>query len=233
MTQVCLPSGCIDALRFALLDDCTDAPVNGPLNGYIVNCVRNIVLTPNVEEGDETILENDCGRKCWQTKKCDELRNITLEFEILNPDYELTSLLTGQVLINDNAENIGYYWAEGQPCHPWISVEFFEQVPDESCEAGHKYRRIILPKVRFQPPTFEKEDPFRIVKFTGMTSPSTLANWGDGPFDDSPYDFSTVSLLVTAQYIELFDDTITDTLLGQCGFVEVEGDVFFGFAIDE
>lgn len=220
MAQVCLPAGCVDAIRFAKLDDCTDEPQAGASNGYVVNCIRNVTLTPNIEEGDETILENDCGYKCWQTKQCDELRNITVEFELLNPDYELTNLLTGQVLVNDGAENIGYYWKEGQPCHPWVSVEIFETVPDESCSTGHRYRRLVLPKVRFQPPSFEKENPFRLVKFTGMTSPADLSAWGDGPYNDSPFDFSAVANTLT-QYIEMYDDTITDTLAGTCGFVTV------------
>lgn len=221
MAQTCLPAGCIDAIRFALLDDCSDAPVAGANNGYIVNCVRNVTFTPNIEEGDETILENDCGTKCWQTKQCDELRNITLEFQLLNPDYELTNLLTGRPLINDGVENIGYYHTEGNPCHPWVSVELFEQVPDESCTAGHKYRRIVLPKVRFQPPGSDREAPFRVVTWTGMTSPSHLQAWGNGPYNDSPVDLSTVPDAVNVQYIEMFDDTITETLEGQCGFVTV------------
>lgn len=221
MAQVCLPAGCIDAVRVALVDECTDAPIAGASNGYLFNCFRNLTLTSNNEDGDETILKNDCGKKCWQTKKCDELKDINIEFELLNPDYELTNLLTGQTLINDGAENIGWYQVEGLNCLPWLSVELFEQVPDESCSAGHKYRRIVLPKVRFKLPTFEKEDPFRLVKFEGRTSRSEIRNWDDGPFNDSPYDFGAVAAGVQSHYMEFFDDTITDTLVGQCGFLTV------------
>lgn len=221
MAQVCLPAGCIDAIRIALVDDCSDEPVPGLSNGYLFNCFRNLSMTKNVEDGDETVLKNDCGRKCFQTKKCDELKDIQIEFELLNPDYELISLLTGQPLINDGIENIGWYQEEGLNCTPWVSVEMFEQVPDESCTAGHKYRRIVLPKVRFKLPMDEKEDPFRLVKMEGRTSPSELANWGDGPFNDSPFDFSAVPAGVQTHIMEFFDDTITDTLDGQCGFIEV------------
>jgi hypothetical protein len=221
MTQVCLPAGHIDAIRIALVDECSDAPLAGATNGYIFNCFRNVVMTKNIEDGDETVLKNEGGKKCWQTKKCDELKDINIEFELLNPDYELTNLLTGQTLINNGSENIGWYQVEGLNCLPWISVELFETVPDESCEADHKYRRIVLPKVRFKLPTDEKEDPFRIVKFEGRTSPAEIANWADGPFNDSPYDFATVPAGTQSHYMEFFDDSITETLEGTCGFVTV------------
>lgn len=224
MAQVCKPAGCVDAMRFALVDDCSDAPVAGANNGYIVNCVRNVLWTTNNEEGDETILETDCGKKCWQTKQCDELRNYTLEFELLNPDYELTSLLTGMPLINVGGENIGWYPVEGQPCHPWISVELFEKVPDESCEEDHLYRRIVFPKVRFQLPTHERENPFRIDKFTGMTSPSQLNQWGDGPYNDSPFDFSVLADTVESQKLEMYDP-LDAMITGQCGFFTVPAQV--------
>jgi len=221
MAQSCLPAGCIDAIRIALVDNCTDIPVAGATNGYLFNCFRNITMTENNEDGDETVLKNDCGKKCWSSRKCDDLKDITVEFELLNPDYELTNLITGQPLINDGVENIGWYQLEGANCLPWLSVEFFEQVPDENCTAGHKYRRLVLPKVRFQLPTSEKEDPFRIVKFSGRTSPATLANWGNGPFNDSPFDFSVVASTVQTHKMEFFDDTVTDTLEGTCGFLTV------------
>jgi len=221
MAQVCLPAGCIDAIRIALVDQCSDNPVPGETNGYVFNCFRNVTLTKNIEDGDETVLKNDCGRKCFQTKKCDELKDVQIEFELLNPDYELINLLTGQSLINNGGENIGWYQTEGDNCTPWVSVELFEQVPDESCSAGHKYRRLVLPKVRFKLPTDEKEDPFRLVKFEGRTSPAELAAWGIGPFGDSPFDFSSVPSGTQSHYMEFFDDSILETLAGQCGFITV------------
>jgi len=220
MTQVCLPAGCIDAVRIALIDECTDAAVPGP-NGYVFNCFRSLELTANIEDGEETILRNDCGKKCWNTKACDELTNMTIAFELLNPDYELTSLLTGQPLLNDGAENIGWYQKEGDNCSPWVSVELFEQVPDESCSAGHKYRRIVLPKVRFKLPSNTREGQLRVLGFEGMTASANISAWADGPYHDSPFDFSTLPATEETHYIELFDDSILDTIEGTCGFVTV------------
>lgn len=221
MAQQCLPAGAIDAIRVALVDQCTDIPVAGASNGYVFNCFRNISITRNIEDGDETVLKSPDGTKCFQNKKCDELKDITLELEILSPDYELTNLLTGQTLVNDGAENIGYYHVEGENCLPWLSVEMFESVPDEHCTASHKYRRLVFPKVRFKFETFESEEPFRLVKFEGRTSPASIAAWGNGPYNDSPYDFSAVASTVQTQYIEVYDDTITSKLAGQCGFLTV------------
>lgn len=223
--QVCLPAGCIDAIRIALVDECTDAPIAGASNGYLFNCFRNLELTSNIEEGAETVLRNMCGRKCWQTRLDDELTNIGLAFELLNPDYELTALLTGQPLINDGTENIGWFQQEGRTHSPWVSVELFEQVPDESCEADHSYRRIILPKVRFRLPENTREEPFRIVPLTGITAAASLAAWGDGPFNDSPFDFSALDPEIQSHYVELFDETITDTLEGTCGYITVPAQV--------
>lgn len=220
--QVCLPAGPIDAIRVARIDECTDEAIAGANNGYLFNCFRNTELTSNIEDGEETILRNDAGKKCWQTKQCDDLTNLGFTFEMLNPDYELTSLLTGAPLINDGVENIGVYVQDGQNCSPWLSAELFEQVPDESCAAGHRYRRIVLPKVRFRPignPT--REGTLRITGYEAVTAAASIAAWGNGPFGDSPFDFSALDPEIQTHYIELFDDTLTDTLEGTCGFLAV------------
>ena len=49
--QVCLPAGCVDAIRIALVDECTDAPIAGATNGYLFNCFRSLELTSNIEDG--------------------------------------------------------------------------------------------------------------------------------------------------------------------------------------
>jgi hypothetical protein len=220
--QVCLPAGCIDAIRVARIDECTDAAIPGASNGYVFNCFRSLELTSNIEDGEETILRNDCGKKCWQTKQCDDLTNMGVSFELLNPDYELTNLLTGATLINDGAENIGYFVQDGANCAPWVSVELFEQVPDESCAAGHRYRRIVLPKARFRPvgnPT--REGQLRVIGLEATTAAASIAAWGEGPFLDSPFDFTALDPDIQTHYIELFDDTLSDTIEGQCGFLTV------------
>jgi len=221
MTQVCLPAGCIDAVRVSLVDQCTDTAIVGVNNGYVFNCFRSLELTSNIEDGEETILRNDCGKKCFQTKACDELTNVTIAFELLNPDYELTALLTGQPLLNDGLENIGWYQKEGDNCSPWVCVELFEQVPDESCSADHTYRRIVLPKVRFKLPGNTREGQLRVLPFEGMSASANVSAWGTGPFCDAPFDFSAIPPTEETHYMEFFDSTITDTLEGTCGFIPV------------
>lgn len=224
MAQVCLPAGCVEAIRFALVDECTGEPLAGASNGYVVDCIRNVTWTTNVEEGDETILKTDCGKKCWRTKNCDEVLNYTFEFQLLNPDTELTALLTGWPLLNDGVNNIGFYQSEDVDCQPWVAVEVFEQVPDESCTAAVKYRRHVFPKIRFQPPANEKEDPFRVLSWTGMTAETDLANFGDGPYNDSPFDFGTLPAGSLSQYAEV-EDVLTEAPAGQCGFLTVPAQV--------
>lgn len=225
MPQVCLPAGPIDAIRVALIDECTDLPICGPASGYIFNCFRNFELTTNVEDGEETILRNDSGKKCFSTRTCDELTNVGMTFELLNPDYELTNLLTGQALINDGVENIGWFHTDGRRCSPWLSVELFEQVPDEVCAPGHQYRRIVIPKMRFKPvPTPGREGQMRVVSFEAASAAASISAWGEGPFGDSPFDFSGLDADIQTHIMEFFDSTVTETLEGQCGFIPVCGD---------
>lgn len=228
MPQVCLPAGCIDAIRVAVIDDCTDEAAPGLTNGYVFNCFRSLELTTNVEDGEETILRNDCGKKCFQSRSCDELTNVGISFELLNPDYELTSLLTGQSLIFDGIENIGWFHTEGRSCAPWLSVELFEQVPDEVCAPAHKYRRIVIPKVRFRPvPSNTREGQLRIIGIEGVSAAASIAAWGDGPFDDSPFDFSGLDPNIQTHIMEFFDSSITETLEGTCGFIPVSPNLLF------
>lgn len=219
--QVCLPAGCIDAIRVSIVDDCSDLASCGPLKGYVFTCFRNLELTTNIEDGTETILRNDCGKKCFQTRKPDELTNIGVAFELLNPDYELTNLLTGQPLLNDGTENIGWFQQEGATRAPWVCVELFEQIPDESCAAGHRYRRIVIPKVRFKLPEATREDPFRVIPFSGTSAAREVRGYGEGPFFDSPFDFTQVGAGVETHYMEFFDDTISESLEGNCGLLTV------------
>ncbi len=222
MAQVCLPAGCIDAVRLSRVDECTDLAVPGANSGYVFNCFRSLEITTNIEDGEETVLRNSCGKKCFSTRACDELTNIGLSFELLNPDYELQSLLTGQALINDGAENIGWFHADGIECSPWLCVELFEQVPDESCVVGHKYRRIVFPKARFRPvPVNTREGQLRVIGIEGVTAPSSVSAWGNGPFNDSPFDFAAVAAGIDTHMMEFFDSSVTDTLQGQCGFLTV------------
>jgi hypothetical protein len=220
--QVCLPAGPIDAIRVAQIDECTDLPIPGTCRGYLFNCFRNTELTTNVEEGEQTILRNDSGKKCFTSRVCDELTNVGITFELLNPDYELTNILTGQSLINDGIENIGWFHTDGLNCTPWLCVELFEQVPDEACAAGHRYRRIVLPKVRFKPvgsPT--REGQLRIVGFEGQTSAASIAAYGTGPFYDSPFDFGDLDPSIETHIMEFFDSSLDETLEGTCGCLPV------------
>ena len=227
MGQICLPAGCVDAVRFSLIDACTGEAVAGASNGYIATCIKDVTLTPNVTEGDETILETNCGTKCWQTRKNDRLDNITVEMTLLNPDYYLQSLINGVTLLSDaTPDEIGYIQDENAVA-PWLSVEIFEQVPSEACDSsGINYRRLVLLKTRFQPVTFEAEDPFRLVKLTGVTAPTDVSGWASGgggtgvagPFNDFPLDLTGST--ARSQYIEV-QETLGAALTGTCGYTAV------------
>lgn len=222
MAQICAPAGCVEFARFAKVDPCTGAAIPGASNGYIVECIRNVTWNRNIEEGEKTILQTDCKKICWQNQECDDLIDYTLNFELLNPDYELQELLSSMPLITDGGgDNIGIKDVTSVDCLPWITTELFEQVPSDQCEAGYEVRRIVFPKLRFQIPENDKEGQMRILSFQGTTSPSPTAGYATGPFEDSPVDFSTASADERSHKLEFFDTIDLSTLSGNCGYITV------------
>lgn len=205
------------------IDECTGLPVSGANNGYWFDCAREWTWEPDIEEGDTTTLQNDCKKICWQLTDCDDLIRYTVGFQLLNPDYELESLLTGWPLIVDTGgDTVGINQDQSIDCAPWVGLELFEEVPKDVCEAGFEIRRIVFPKLRFKPPGVEKEEQFRVQPWTATTAPGLVAAYGTGPWDDSGIDFSTADPAQKTHKLEYFDTAIDpDSLAGQCGYVAV------------
>lgn len=221
MAQVCSPAGCVRFVRFAKVDPCTGSAIPGATNGYIAECIRNVTWNRNIEEGDTTILQTDCKKICWQTQECDDLINYQLEFELLNPDYELQELITSMPLITDGGDSVGIKDVTEVDCLPWLTVELFEEVPTDHCATGFEVRRVVFPKIRFMIPENDKENQFRILSFQGKTSPSPTAGFGTGPFEDSAIDFSGAAADERSHKLEYFDTIDLSTLSGNCGYITV------------
>lgn len=204
------------------IDECSGQAVAGATSGYWFDCFRNITWEPQIEEGDRVILQNDCKQTCWQTNECDDLTGYNVSFELLNPDYELTELLTGEQLIVDGGENIGIKQTTATTCKPWVGLELFEEVPSDVCVTGYTVRRIVFPKIRFMTPGKEDEGVFRLVPFSGKTTPTPTVGYGTGPWQDSAVDFGTADPDEKAHYLEYFDSSIDlSTTTGQCGYQTV------------
>src|SRR3990172_5155756 len=107
MTQVCRPAKCIEAIRVALLDSCTFDPICGPLKGYAMGCIIEPEWSPEIEEGEESIVKDNCGNICLRDDRCDLTKRLNIEFKIKEPDAEFLSLIEGNPLIVDAGTSIG------------------------------------------------------------------------------------------------------------------------------
>lgn len=89
------------AIRVTRLD-ATGNPLNGPGDSYTTSAFMRVSFTPEYEEGDEITEKSANGAVCISYKAPDTLKRITMELAICEPDPELTSLLSGGVLLRKN-----------------------------------------------------------------------------------------------------------------------------------
>jgi hypothetical protein len=220
MTQVCRPAKCIEAIRVAKLDDCTLAPVPGALNGYAMGCIIEPNWTPEVEEGEESIVKDNCGNICLRDDRCDLTKRWNLEFKIKEPDKEFLSLIEGNPLIVDGeGVSIGVRQLSYGACTPYLFIELFEKTDDCDAEGDAIYLRHVFPAARLRWTANEREGIFRILQVEGKTRDVLTDSIGTGPFADIP-----VGAIVGASATERidyawFEDDFVPEL--QCGAIEV------------
>lgn len=89
------------AIRATRLD-ATGNPLNGPGDSYTTSAFMRVSFTPEYEEGDEITEKSANGAVCVSYKSPDTLKRITMEVAICEPDPELTSLLSGGLLLRKN-----------------------------------------------------------------------------------------------------------------------------------
>ena len=76
--------------------------LNGPGDSYTTAAFLRLSFTPEYEEGDEITEKAASGAVCVTYKAPDTLKRITMEVAICEPDPELTSLLSGGILLRKN-----------------------------------------------------------------------------------------------------------------------------------
>jgi len=89
------------AIRATRLD-ATGNLLNGPGDSYTTSAFMRVSFTPEYEEGDEITEKSANGSVCVTYKSPDTLKRITMEVAICEPDTELTSLLSGGLLLRKN-----------------------------------------------------------------------------------------------------------------------------------
>lgn len=222
MAQTCRPAKCIEAIRVALLDDCTLLPVEGALNGYAMGCIIEPNWTPEIEEGEESIVKDDCGNICLRDDRCDLTKRFNIEFKIKQPDAEFEALIGGNNLIVDGGESVGVQYSAYGACSPWLFLELFEKTDDCEPDGDPIYRRHVFPAVRLRWTSNEKEGIFRILQIEGKSRDVLIADIGDGPFNDIPAFAIAAPAGARTDYLWFYDDTAVTV---QCGAIAVPAEL--------
>lgn len=89
------------AIRVTRLDAAGNL-LNGPGDSYTTSAFLRASFTPEYEEGDEIVEKSADGTICVSYKAPDTLKRITMEIAICEPDPELTSLISGGLLLRKN-----------------------------------------------------------------------------------------------------------------------------------
>lgn len=76
--------------------------LNGAGDSYTTSAFMRVSFTPEYEEGDEITEKSANGSVCVTYKSPDTLKRITMELAICEPDPELTSLISGGLLLRKN-----------------------------------------------------------------------------------------------------------------------------------
>ncbi|UVG35124.1 major tail protein [Microbacterium phage Cece] len=105
------------AVRVTRLD-ANGTPLNGPGDSYTTHAFMRVSFTPEYEEGDEITEKSANGAVCVSFKSPDTLKRITMEFAICDPDPELTSLLSGGLLLR---KNLGTFASPDHKSVGWAS----------------------------------------------------------------------------------------------------------------
>lgn len=89
------------AIRVTRLDASGNLLTNDG-DSYTTSAFLRASFTPEYEEGDEIVEKSADGTICVSYKAPDTLKRITMELAICEPDSELTSLLSGGLLLRKN-----------------------------------------------------------------------------------------------------------------------------------
>ncbi|OZE95092.1 hypothetical protein CH302_19320 [Rhodococcus sp. 15-2388-1-1a] len=169
-----------DVLRVTREDLC-GAPIVGPASTISTKGFASIALSPQYEEGTETVQKNADGTIDWIDKPKDELKyvNATIVFNRVNPD--IFSAIMGHPIVLDGLGNaVGV--RIGETVQTSFALEGWSDNPGVACAGAKPYGYFLLPWL-----TGGRLDDFSIANeaatFTisgSRTNP--LSPWGVGPY---------------------------------------------------
>jgi len=81
--------------------------LNNPGDSYTTAAFIQVTFTPEYEAGDEITQKAASGAVCVTYQAPDTLKRVTMELAICEPDPELTSLISGGLLLRKNLGSVG------------------------------------------------------------------------------------------------------------------------------
>lgn len=207
----------------ALVDPCTGVPIVGATNAYAFNGLRAASWEPIIEEAETATFRDSCGRiVCEHRKNCDQLVGYNIEFEKCELPFELFTLLTGQPVVTDTGEAIGWYHSSEVDCQPRIALTLWEETL--SCNATVQYKKTVFPFVKFSFPTPGAENDLLVFNsLSARADRGSLAGYGDGPFnDDEELGWDALDPAILGAIGEFVTDDTPP--VAQCGLIPVIAD---------
>jgi len=135
--------------------------LNNAGDSYTTNTFIRVSFTPEYEEGDEITEKSANGSVCVTYKSPDTLKRITMELAICDPDPELTSLVSGGLLLRKNLgtfadpnhKSIG--WAApavgDDPSGNGVAIEVWSRaIADGKPAATNPFFKFIFPYVKLR-----------------------------------------------------------------------------------
>ena len=181
--------------------------LNGPGDSYTTHAFMRVSFTPEYEEGDEITEKSANGAVCVSFKSPDTLKRITMEFAICDPDPELTSLISGGLLLR---KNLGTFAAPDHKSVGWAAPAVGDDPSGNGVAIEAWSRAIIDGKPSATLPFYKWVFPYAKLRQSGdrVIENGLLANtfegyglgnilYGDGPdgrwewpeASDRPYSF--------------------------------------------
>ncbi len=195
------------ALRVTRLD-ANGNLLNGPGDSYTTHAFMRVSFTPEYEEGDEITEKSANGAVCVSFKSPDTLKRITMEVAICEPDPELTSLMSGGLLLR---KNLGTFASPDHKSVGWASPAVGDDPSGNGVAVESWSRAIVDGKPSATLPYYHWVFPYAKLRQSGdrVIENGLLANtfegyglgnslFGDGPDDrwefpeatNRPYSFA-------------------------------------------
>lgn len=175
--------------------------LNNPGDSYTTAAFIQVTFTPEYEAGDEITQKSASGAVCVTYQAPDTLKRITMEVAICEPDPELTSLVSGGLLLRKNLGTLGapvnksIGWASpavgDDPSGNGVAIEAWSlAIKDGKKAATLPYFQWVFPYAKLnQSGDRVIENGLLATTFSGYGLGN--ASFGDGP--DNRWEFPTAT----------------------------------------